>query len=81
MEDEFLKDFFLVGGTALALQIGHRISIDIDFFAQTSFDTNEMLAELEDRYGFQMDFQAKNTLKGVIEGVKVDLIAHNYPLV
>lgn len=81
MEDEFLKDFFLVGGTALALQIGHRISIDIDLFARTSFDTNEMLAELEDRYGFQMDFQAKNTLKGVIAGVKVDLIAHNYPLV
>lgn len=26
MEDEFLKDFFLAGGTALALQIGHRIS-------------------------------------------------------
>jgi hypothetical protein len=29
-----LKDFFLVGGTALSLQIGHRISIDIDLFAE-----------------------------------------------
>jgi hypothetical protein len=26
MQDQLLKDFFLVGGTALALQIGHRIS-------------------------------------------------------
>ncbi len=40
-----------------------------------------MLLKLEDRYKFQMDFQARNTLKGSIEGIKVDLITHNYPLV
>ena len=33
MVDEKLTDFFLVGGTALALQIGHRISIDLDLFS------------------------------------------------
>lgn len=32
MGDQILKDFFLVGGTALSLQIGHRISIDLDLF-------------------------------------------------
>lgn len=32
MEDERLSNFILVGGTALALQIGHRKSIDLDFF-------------------------------------------------
>jgi hypothetical protein len=81
MEDELLKNFFLVGGTALALQIGHRISIDLDLFTQTSFDENEILSNLEERYQFQMDFQARNTLKGSIRGIKVDLITHNYPLV
>ena len=81
MEDELLKNFFLVGGTALALQIGHRISIDLDLFTQTSFDENEMLSNLEERYQFQTDFQAKNTLKGSIKGIKVDLITHSYPLV
>lgn len=35
MEDELLENFFLVGGTALALQIGHRISIDFDLFTLT----------------------------------------------
>lgn len=30
MKDEMLKDFNLVGGTALSLQIGHRLSVDID---------------------------------------------------
>ena len=81
IEDELLENFFLVGGTALALQIGHRISIDLDLFTQASFDENEMLSNLEERYQFQMDFQARNTLKGSIRGVKVDLITHNYPLV
>jgi predicted nucleotidyltransferase component of viral defense system len=81
LEDELLENFFLAGGTALALQIGHRISLDLDLFTQASFTENEMLSNLEERYQFQMDFQAKNTLKGSIREVKVDLIAHNYPLV
>jgi len=81
MQDQLLKDFFLVGGTALALQIGHRMSIDLDFFSTGKFDENTMLTELEDKYKFQLDYQAKNTLKGEIEGVKVDLITHSYPLV
>jgi len=81
MNDELLKDFFLVGGTALSLQIGHRISIDLDLFTMVSFDDNQMLSDLEDRYRFQLDYQSKNTLKGEIDGVKVDLITHNYPLV
>lgn len=81
MQDELLKDFFLVGGTALSLQIGHRISIDLDLFSQNSFDKNTMLAALENRYGFQLSYQAANTLKGSIAGVQVDLITHAYPLV
>lgn len=81
MKDELLKDFFLVGGTALSLQIGHRISIDLDLFTMASFDDNQMLVDLENEYKFQLDYRSKNTLKGEIDGVKVDLITHNYPLV
>jgi len=81
MNDELLKAFFLVGGTALSLQIGHRISIDLDLFTISSFDDDQMLSDLEDKYKFQLDYQSKNTLKGEIGGVKVDLITHNYPLV
>ncbi|MEX8548437.1 MAG: nucleotidyl transferase AbiEii/AbiGii toxin family protein [Mucilaginibacter sp.] len=81
MKDSLLKDFFLVGGTALALQIGHRISIDLDFFNQSAFDENFLIAELESKYNFQLDYQSKNTLKGEMQGIKVDFITHNYPLV
>ncbi|MNS53577.1 hypothetical protein D3C72_863360 [compost metagenome] len=38
MKDEILKDFNLVGGTSLSLQIGHRLSIDIDLFTTNGFD-------------------------------------------
>jgi Nucleotidyl transferase AbiEii toxin, Type IV TA system len=38
MGDEKLSGFILVGGTALALQIGHRMSVDIDLFATKEFD-------------------------------------------
>lgn len=38
---QFLKgDFYLAGGTALALQIGHRVSIDFDFFTHNDLTPN-----------------------------------------
>jgi len=81
MDDNHLKDFFLVGGTALSLQIGHRISIDIDLFSQNSFDENAMLSYLTTNKCFQLSYKGKNTLKGEINGVQVDLLTHAYPLV
>jgi predicted nucleotidyltransferase len=42
--DEKLKDFILVGGTALSLQLGHRKSVDIDLFASRRFDPHETAA-------------------------------------
>lgn len=76
-----LKNFCLAGGTALALQIGHRKSIDLDFFTQKDFDSNFLLEFLEQNFDFKLDFSAKNTLKGSINNIKIDLISHKYPLV
>ncbi len=39
MEAEIFKDFRLVGGTALSLKIGHRISVDIDLFSDAEYGT------------------------------------------
>jgi Nucleotidyl transferase AbiEii toxin, Type IV TA system len=81
MQDQTLADFFLVGGTALSLQIGHRMSIDIDLFSRNPFDENAMLNYLENGRSLQLDYFAKNTIKGQIDNVKVDFITHAYPLV
>ncbi|WHT72320.1 nucleotidyl transferase AbiEii/AbiGii toxin family protein [Myroides odoratimimus] len=48
MKDEKLQDFILVGGTALSLQIGHRISIDIDLFSTKDFDYKSISQHLMD---------------------------------
>lgn len=37
-----LDEFRLVGGTALALQVGHRRSVDIDFYCEKEFDYNHL---------------------------------------
>lgn len=80
-EQDFLKTFFLVGGTALSLQIGHRKSIDIDFFSQDSFDVKKMEENLSSVFSFKELYIENNTIKGIIEGVFVDVIKHKYPLV
>jgi hypothetical protein len=80
-QKEYLNGFYLVGGTALALQIGHRTSIDIDLFSDFSFDTGQMLENLSSDFSFELFFSANNTLKGSIEGVQVYILAHRYPFV
>ena len=46
---KFLKDrgFYLAGGTALALQIGHRLSADLDFCNPGIFDSEKILDEFQ----------------------------------
>jgi len=79
MNDKVLNDFVLVGGTALALQLGHRISVDLDLFSQTQFNETELAEYLQSNYHFELDFLSKSTLKGEIDGVQLDFIAHQYP--
>ena len=45
-----LSDFFLVGGTALALQLGHRISIDLDLFTKNDFDCELIFSNLTNKF-------------------------------
>ena len=81
MQDENLSDFFLVGGTNLALQIGHRLSIDLDLFTHIPFETNDLVSHLIKVYDIQIErVKEKNTIVGRIAGVKIDMIAHIYPL-
>ena len=75
-----LNDFYLVGGTALALHYGHRISVDLDFFTEKEFDTSILIDTFKEKYKLDILSQAKNTLTLNIRFVKTDFIRHNYPL-
>ncbi len=76
--DPVLEHFILVGETALSLQLGHRTSIDIDFFTRDPFDAQELLEHLEHTYRFQEQYRHTNTLKGIMNGIFVDLLRHDY---
>lgn len=78
---QYLKGFYLVGGTALALYNCHRRSVDIDLFSDFAFDASQMLENLSQDYQFALMFSAPNTLKGTIDGINVDILAHRYKLV
>ena len=81
---EFKDTFYLAGGTALALQIGHRDSIDFDFFTEQSIDTQKLFETL--RNIFQGHSLTKiqeevNTLSIIIdEHIKMSFFTYSYPL-
>lgn len=74
------SNFHLAGGTALALYLGHRKSIDLDLFTPYPFNTARLEHFLVTKFGFQGDYSEQNTLKGRIDDVKIDCITHPYPL-
>lgn len=73
------EHFRLVGGTALALQFGHRKSIDLDFFGDINFDTINFEAELKNA-GAVQNLMARRSIRTYsIDGVKVDFVQYPYP--
>jgi predicted nucleotidyltransferase component of viral defense system len=72
-----LEDFYLVGGTALALQIGHRKSVDLDFFCDSDHDQDKIFDELPEP---KSKFALNRVFLGVhIDGVKCDFVRHSFP--
>lgn len=79
MADTTFSGFALAGGTALSLLIGHRKSIDLDLFTQEEFNPSLLEKYLQEKYAFRGDFLEGFSLKGEVNGVKLDLIRHDYP--
>ena len=72
-----LSDTRLVGGTALALQLGHRRSVDLDFFGCVSTDTNSVIAELN-KIGRVGIISCTETIRRLtIDDVKVDIVDYS----
>jgi hypothetical protein len=78
MSEPALREFNLVGGTALSLLLGHRRSIDIDLFSNVSFNAERLADWLVESYEIGKFSVEQNSVSGIIRGVKVDLIAHRY---
>lgn len=72
---------YLAGGTAIALQLGHRSSLDLDFFSENEFNENQWLQKLEKEFNFKLLQKDWQTLTGEIENVKFSLFYYKYPLI
>lgn len=77
-----LDAFCLGGGTALALQIGHRISVDLDMFCATDFNVDAVLHGVRMRKpGIVVVAKSEGTLLTRIEDVRTDFFRYLYPVI
>lgn len=75
-----LSDMRLVGGTALALQYGHRRSVDLDFFGHTTENVDELTEAIREEVGHIQTLSATKRIKVYnIQNVKVDIVNYDYP--
>lgn len=75
---EFTKDFYLAGGTALAIQLGHRESVDLDFFSRKLFSVSEMEKKMPLIGKYILDKKDERTLDGSLDGVKISFFHYDY---
>ena len=75
-----LDKFFLVGGTALALQMGHRKSIDLDLFTLEDFDQEILLKQLQTEFEVNVRSSSPSIFITEIDSIKVDFVRHRYAL-
>ena len=68
----------MVGGTALALQLGHRNSVDLDLFGSISATSDEIRSTLSAKHQVNIIKESSNINIYVVDGVKVDLVNYSY---
>lgn len=75
-------EFTLAGGTGLALQIGHRVSVDLDFFTAKSFSTEKVFQEVK---GLSLEprvmEESEGSLTITVDGTKVSMFRYPYPFI
>lgn len=75
-----IDQFYLAGGTGLALRFGHRISKDLDFFTAATFNIDHMIQKLGSLGNFQLELKAEQTVVGILNETKLSFLGYPYPL-
>lgn len=79
-DSKILEKAYLAGGTAAALQLGHRISIDLDFFTPADFIPKKFAKELAELGEFDEEQASKGTIIGKFREIRFSLFIYKYPL-
>jgi len=78
---DFFKSFYLAGGTACALHLGHRTSNDLDFFSNKEILPFEIQNTLRSSGHFITDYSDSQTLIGRFNETKISFFHYDYPLI
>ena len=76
-----LANFYLSGGTACALHLGHRLSEDLDFFTPNVFDAKQLRDELLEQKTVQILAEDKNTFHCIFNKTRLSFLRYKYPLI
>jgi len=76
----FIADFYLAGGTGLALQTGHRQSLDFDFFIPRDFNTPDIIKVLVSLGSYERDNEERNTVNGTLNNVRISFFGYKYKI-
>jgi len=78
-----LKDFYLVGGTALALQIGHRLSVDFDFFSKEELPKSilQEVKRIFPKSSISITYRAPEQLNLLLDEIKTTFFYYPYPII
>jgi predicted nucleotidyltransferase component of viral defense system len=74
MQLEFLESYYLVGGTALSLQIGHRKSIDLDLFGKVQLDFSDILDACKSIGKIEQERTNGIITQFTLDDVKIDIV-------
>ncbi|MEK7635601.1 MAG: nucleotidyl transferase AbiEii/AbiGii toxin family protein [Patescibacteria group bacterium] len=74
------NQFYLAGGTALAIELGHRKSIDLDWFSKKDFSNSEIKEILSELGVFVLNSEAEGTIHGTLDKVKVSFLRYKHNL-
>jgi hypothetical protein len=80
-KSHIFKDFYLAGGSALALHLGHRVSEDLDFFSNKRFDLFQIITEISSLGSLTTDIQTTKTFIGKFNSTKLSAFYYEIPLV
>ncbi|PIP85264.1 hypothetical protein COY48_01000 [Candidatus Collierbacteria bacterium CG_4_10_14_0_8_um_filter_43_86] len=79
---KFSQEFYLVGGTALALQYGHRRSTDFDLFSQKAFDNYDIRRMInQDNKITNVRLEAVGEITLLVDSVKIMFLYFDFPVV
>ncbi|WAM33994.1 nucleotidyl transferase AbiEii/AbiGii toxin family protein [Caldicellulosiruptor morganii] len=80
VKSDVVGESYLAGGTGLALQLGHRVSEDFDFFSPVEFSGDDIIYKLEKVGDVNILYSSKDTLHLLLDGVRVTWLYYSNPL-